>query len=702
MRTKQSNPKPLSLNLRSAALRIACAGFHSWNTPDRRPAPQSTRSSSPFAIGRSLGLFGVVMMLALAALPPLLRGQTAISPTLPSIPSGVFVVTNYGAIGDGVSTNTDAIQAAITDASNANGGGTIEIPYMPGTANVYLSGPIRLKNKMNLQVDAGVTLRMLPYGQYPNLNPLISAGSNPSDIEISGGGTIDGQATYAGWWNGMSTSHRPYLINLSHGARIWIHNVTLTRSPKMHIVIGSGSSHDVTIEKVTIATDSSDSHNTDGIDLTGYNEVVRDCNISCGDDNIAITSTSANILVTNCDFGTGHGMSFGSDTGPGGISNVTVINCTFNRTDNGIRIKSDNTSGGPVQDIHYLNLSMTNVNNGAIVIYGYYPSLSPKNTSPATAAAQPIAPVTSDTPVWHDIYFSNLTATVAGNASAGILWGRTEMPLTNIVLDHVHITAANSFNVYNAQRVQLLDSTITTTSPGQPNLTYWNGGIIVSNRAPSAAPISLGGLVGNSDSSLALYRANASMSGSDAFGANPITLSGSALTNSGHLTLGSSDTINFVLGTNRTLVNVLGTLTLDSTLNIMAGAGFTAANYTLFRSVGSLAGSPLLGTVPNGYDCRLDTNTVGEVNLIVTRAVPRPPSFDNVRWASNGSGELIFSGSGGVTNGSYSVLTSTNLALPLSQWAPIATNSFDDNGDFSFTSHAGGNAPERYYRLRLP
>jgi polygalacturonase len=648
---------------------------------------------------------GVALLFAITACLPQARGQTDVSPALPNIPTAVYAVTNYGAIGDGVTTNTDAIQAAISAASATSSGGTIEIPYVAGTSNIYLSGPIALKNKMNLQVDAGVTLRMLPYGQYPNLNPLVSAGSNPSDIEISGGGTIDGQAATSGWWNGMSTSDRPYLINLSHGTRIWIHDVTLMRPPKMHIVIGSSSSSDVTIERVTIATDSGDSHNTDGIDLTGHNELVRDCNISCGDDNIAITSTAYDILVTNCDFGAGHGMSFGSDTGPGGISNVTVVNCTFNRTDNGVRIKSDNTSGGPVQDIHYLNLSMTNVNNAAIMIYGYYPSVSPNNASIATAASQPITAITGNTPVWHDICFSNLTATVAGNASAGILWGRTEMPLTNIVLDDVHITAANTFNVFNAQRVQLIDSTITTTS-GQKNLTYWNGGIVISNRTPSAEALTFNGQAGNTNSSLAFYNASGSMSSGDAFGANPVTLSGGVLTNNGNLTLSANDVVNFALGTNSSAIAVLGNLNLNATLNITNAPGFTTTNYTLFTYTGYLSGQPVLGVTPTGfagYTYGLDTNTAGQVNLVVS-APSLPPSFGNIQLinGSGGSFGLVLSGTGGAASGTYYVLTSTNLALPLEQWTPIATNQFDADGNFVFTNSAPTGVPQEFFLLRLP
>lgn len=655
--------------------------------------------------------FNPIIPCSLAILAALATGltrahsQTIVSPAPPNIPTNVYVVTDFGALSDGVTTNTTAILAAITDASTNSSGGTIEIPYVDGTPNIYLSGPITLKNKMNLQVDAGVTLRMLPYGQYPNLNPFVSAGSAPSDIEICGGGTIDGQATTAGWWSISSTSSRPYLINLSHGARIWLHDITLTRPPKMHIVIGSSASTDVNIERVTIATDSGDSHNTDGIDLTGHNELVSDCNISCGDDNIAITSTSYDILVTNCAFGAGHGMSFGSDTGPGGISNVMVINCTFNQTDNGVRIKSDNTSGGPVQDIHYLNLGMTNVNNSAIMIYGYYPGVSPNNATIATAAAQPITAVTGNTPVWHDIYFSNLTATVTGSALAGILWGRTELPLTNIVMDHVHITAANTFDVFNAQQIQWIDSTLTTTGSGQKNFTYWNGGLIVSNRSPSGTSFTFNGQAGNTNSSLALCNANGSLASSDAFGANPIAVSGAVLSNTGNLTLSSNDVVNFALGTNNSAIAVSGNLNLNAMLDITNAPGFSATNYTLFTYTGSLSGQPVLGATPSGFAAdafSLDTSSPGQVKLVV---LPVSPDFQSVQFINNGgagvSPGIVLSGSGGKAYGVYFVLSTTNLSLPLNEWAPVATNQFDADGNFTFTNPVTATTPQQFFQLQL-
>ena len=58
--------------------------------------------------------------------------------------------------------------------------------------------------------------------------------------------------------------------------------------------------------------------------------------------------------------GYGHGVSIGSHT-YGGVSDITVEDCTFTNTECGIRIKSDRGRGGTVQRPHLPQPQMTNV-----------------------------------------------------------------------------------------------------------------------------------------------------------------------------------------------------------------------------------------------------------------------------------------------------------------------------------------------------
>ena len=215
--------------------------------------------------------------------------------------------------------------------------------------------------------------------------------------------------------------------------RVLIQNVTIQNPPKMHIVF-KGSDNDITIQGITINTTAANAANTDGIDLVGTNCLVQNCTINAGDDNIALGSStasaiSANILVTNCTFGVGHGVSIGSNTA-GAVSNLTVINCTFNGTDYGIRMKSnDNTTGGSgeggiAQNLNYYNIPMTNIVDGAIVIYSYYASGgqfgTPTSVTPFFASTQAVD--TTTIPVWRNITISNVNATVASGGVPGIIW----------------------------------------------------------------------------------------------------------------------------------------------------------------------------------------------------------------------------------------------------------------------------------------
>ena len=64
---------------------------------------------------------------------------------------------------------------------------------------------------------------------------------------------------------------------------------------------------------------------------------------------------------------------------------------------------------------------------------------------------------------------------------------------------------------------------------------------------------------------------------------------------------------------------------------------------------------------------------------------------------------LVLNGSNGISGLTYYVLTTTNLALPLSQWTPLATNLWSNNGNFNFTLNnaVNPNAPQQFYILEV-
>jgi polygalacturonase len=405
-----------------------------------------------------------------------------VPPALPAIPSGIYNVTNFGAVGDGMATNTEAIQAAINAAQKANGG-VVEIP-----AGTFVSGPIRLANHINLRLDSGALLRFLPLDKYPggtgSPEDFIS-GAKLQDVAITGPGAIDGQG--APWWPyaDVKGARRPRMIGLSACDRVLIEQVTLSNSPMFHIAI-SGKSSNVTVRRVTIrANPSSDpvhpGHNTDACDVTGRHVLIQDCDVSVGDDNFTCGGGTSDVLITNCTYGYGHGVSIGSHT-LGGVSNLTVVNCTFDNTESGIRIKSDRDRGGFLHNLSYVNLHMTNV-GCPILIYSSYMATQREfralnNVTPQIAASYPRADITERTPIYRDITFSNITATVQPGRRAGLIWGLPEMAVTNVLLDRVNITADKPFGIFSAQNIRVVDSKIVTPN-GVNRLASTNAQIVV-------------------------------------------------------------------------------------------------------------------------------------------------------------------------------------------------------------------------------
>lgn len=387
-------------------------------------------------------------------------------PPLPVIPQRTFAVTDYGAKGDNLADNGKAIQLAI-DACAKAGGGTVVVPK-----GEFLSGPIRLASHIGLRVEKGATLRMLPMGKYPGgtKDPAdFISGKDLQDVRIDGEGTIDGQG--GAWWPFAKTkgASRPRMIKLSSCKRVLIEKITLRNSPMFHIAIG-GKSSDVTVSGVTVRAPKSDdpvtpSHNTDACDVSGSNILIKDCYVSVGDDNFTCGGNTSNVFITRCTYGNGHGLSIGSYT-KGGVSNFTVTDCTFKGTECGIRIKSDRDRGGLVRNLNFRNLSMTDVRY-PILIYGSYNAEGREfrdhtKLTPEIAAKYPAAPVTALTPVYRDITFSDITATVESGRRAGLIWGLPEAPVSNVLLRNVNITADRPFGIFNAKGVQFENCKITT------------------------------------------------------------------------------------------------------------------------------------------------------------------------------------------------------------------------------------------------
>ncbi|MGA2241784.1 MAG: glycosyl hydrolase family 28 protein [Verrucomicrobiota bacterium] len=635
--------QPVSLTAReeddAAAFTAAAVGTqpitYQWNF-NGAPIPDATSNTLNLA-GIKLSDAGDYTVIAANSIGST-TSSVAVLTVVPIIPPLPVINTNniVNILDFGASTtkdNTTNIQNAINSAATTNGGCTVEIP-----AGTYLSGPLNLANNINLQIDTNAMLQMLPYGSWPGTSTFIN-GAGLHDVEISGSGTIDGQG--AAWWAAYRANNnigRPYFINFSGScSNILIQNVTMQNPPTFHMML-KGNNVNLTIRSITINTPGN-SPNTDGMDLASIHVLIQDCFISDGDDNIEIGGSggpAADVTVTNCTFGTGHGVSLGSITS-GDVSNLTVINCSFTGTDYGIRMKSDNDRGGLVQNLTYRNITMTNVGY-PIVIYSYYNEYgTPNNISPQTAMNQPSTPVNPSTPIWRNILISNLTATATtGNNISGIIWGRPEMLVSNLTLCNVTIAApTKTFDIYNAQDIRIIDSPLTAPNTTANTLRLYNAQVTVTNTTPGANLVTLGGLsVPPVNNVLAFYNTMAAIADTGMLGSNPITLGGSSLAF-------AQDSVAF--SNNLNIVSA-STLAMTSGNNSFSGAFLGSGPLALSLPAGSLL---TLQGDSSGFSGAL---TVNDGTLLV----------DNTAGSGTGSGAVtVLSaatlGGTGVVGGSLTV-----------------------------------------------
>ena len=390
--------------------------------------------------------------------------------TAAQTPDKVYDVRQYGAKGDGTTLDTEAIQKALDECGQA-GGGIVQFP--PGT---YLSRPITLQSNTTIQLDEGAKLQATTnhadFIKTPgdwlqatgggDFVPFIG-GKDLTDVTITGKGIIDGAGEV--WWGPAEearrkksgyTLPRPNMIILTRCKNLKISGVTIQNAPKFHLV--PTDCEDVVIEGVTFKAPA-EAPNTDAIDPSRCrNVLITRCHIDVGDDNVAIKSgrkvegrefTCENITVSDCTFLHGHGVSIGSET-VGGVRGLTVQRCTFEDTDNGIRIKSYRGRGGLVENITCSDITMKNV-KVPISISGYYPKI------PAENEAQPVTP---ETPVYRNIQIKNLTAT--SPRSAGFIVGLPESLISDVVLENIQISAPAGLMVRNAKGVKVNNVKIET------------------------------------------------------------------------------------------------------------------------------------------------------------------------------------------------------------------------------------------------
>ena len=402
-----------------------------------------------------------------------------------------YVVTDFGAKGDGSTLNTKAIQSAI-DRSTKDGGGVVVIP-----AGTFVTGSIFLKQNVNLLVEKGAILKgSQDTNDYPWIDTRIAGfemkwpaalvnASNVTGLEISGEGTIDGSGER--WWkeywdarakeNGVDPHFkiaRPRLVHIFDCRKVVVRDLWLKNSAFWNLQFTYCDGVEVHGLKVRAPHAPVKAASSDGIDIDSTrNVLITGCDIECDDDAICLKAgrdadglrvnrPTENVVIRDCRVGHAAGLVvFGSETA-GGIRNVRISNC---RADSGcgeiVRFKTRMGRGGVVEDIVYENIQAEGI---ARVVNFNMDALS---TMWVPEEFRTAVPPEKATPIFRNITVRNLTATNC--VSAGALVGLRASPLRDITLENVSIQATNGFTIRNALGLQFKNVTVNGKTVSAPS-----------------------------------------------------------------------------------------------------------------------------------------------------------------------------------------------------------------------------------------
>ena len=369
-------------------------------------------------------------------------------------PSSDYSVTSFGAVGDGVTKDTAAIQRAV-DAAAAAGGGRVVVP-----AGTFLSGTVYLKSRVELHLAAGARLLGSPdvrdycaADAYPqntasprresDLDGENTTGGHllvaveQTDVALTGPGTVDGNGlTFATYPDGRERPHQrdyearpsqmihfcecenvritdvnlvnpPFWTCLLHGCdHVFVRGVRVDVPRKPHILNGDGFSID-TCRFVTMS-DSQISSYDDGITIRGDGRRLRRPGREC--------------------------------------AHVTVANCTITSRTNGIRI---GVGTNAIHDVVFSNVSV-------------YDSPTAVNFCPAWAGK-------GGTPI-RDVRLSNFTVDCGSFLRMHRFGAKT--PLTDVTIDGVTGQCSNTSRILTVpelpfERIRLRNFNVREKRPGE-------------------------------------------------------------------------------------------------------------------------------------------------------------------------------------------------------------------------------------------
>lgn len=333
------------------------------------------------------------------------------------IPDNTVRLADCGGVGDGVTLNTDAFSKGISELTK-QGGGRLVVPQ-----GVWLTGPIMLKDNIELHLDRGAVIYFSPdkrlyldkNGQSKRVYPCIRA-SKSRNIAITGEGVIDGngqqwrpvkrgkmsdvewnqyldmggQVTEKGdlWYPWQLKSGTPDiaadaktqegmrndLLRLEQCENILLQGVTFQNAPRFHV--HPCYSRNIIIDGITVRCPWN-VQNGDGIDLSDCHQaLIVGSTVDVGDDGICMKSGSQKkgwdvwgcqdiLIQDNTVFHAHGGFVLGSET-IGGVRDMVVRHNRFLGTDVGLRFKSGLGRGGRTERLFISDIMMTDIKDEAI------------------------------------------------------------------------------------------------------------------------------------------------------------------------------------------------------------------------------------------------------------------------------------------------------------------------------------------------
>jgi hypothetical protein len=373
-------------------------------------------------------------------------------------------VRRFGAKGDGKTLDTRAIQAAI-DACHQAGGGAVHF----ATGCTFLIGTIYLKDHIELHLDTNAVLlgsdRLADYGKDVGLNPFYPETIDPCliyakdcvDIRIGGDGTIVGHTndrfTAPPGADQRARSQRPMLIRLQNCGQISVADVSLKHCGSwcMHLK----NSRDIFLRNIRITNEIQD-----GFDLEScQNVTISDCHLECGDDAIAITTSSKdhparNITITNCLMRSRWSAIRFGPLSKGDFENITVSNCVFYDC-NGGGLKLGTFEGGEIRNCAFDNIVMDQVIAPITMFVATWPDIG---------STQPNPPMMPPGKI-RGLQFRGIQAvTKPGppntrpDANGGLFFhGHPQGVIENILLRDITVTCSGGGTVEQAARRDIVD-----------------------------------------------------------------------------------------------------------------------------------------------------------------------------------------------------------------------------------------------------